>query len=345
MLGAVLHSAKDLRIESLAERDLDADEVRVKISFGGICGSDLSYFNKGRVGDFAVEEPMTLGHEVSGEVVAIGRDVKIALGTRIAVDPARACLKCDYCLAGRANLCRNMRFLGSAAVKPHVQGGFSQSLVVREDQCVPIPAHLSLREAACAEPLSVALHGVRRAGAVAGKHVLITGVGPIGLLCVQAVRNAGAATITVTDIVDETLALAKSMGANKAINILRDPRQLKIFEDGKGYFDIALEASGAPSALASLFRVVRSGGRIVQLGMLPPGDTGLPVNLLQAREIELVGSFRAQSEFRAAVEALASGQIDVKPIMSQVFALRNAVDAFAIASDRTKAIKVHLSFD
>jgi L-idonate 5-dehydrogenase len=158
MLAAVLYGPKDLRIEAVADVPLQSDEVRVRIAYGGICGSDLSYYFKGRVGDFAVRQPMTLGHEVSGEIQELGSSVAdLVLGMRVAVDPSRPCRSCDYCRAGRSNLCRQMRFLGSAAVMPHVQGGFRQSLVVRADQCLTVPDGLPLRVVACAEPLSVRL--------------------------------------------------------------------------------------------------------------------------------------------------------------------------------------------
>ncbi len=345
MRAAILFGKQDLRIENLPPEEPSAGEVAVRIAYGGICGSDISYFTKGRVGDFTVNEPMVLGHEVSGTVAAVGDGVTtLRAGVRVAINPSRPCLHCDYCRGGRGNLCRNMRFLGSAAVMPHVQGGFSERLIVRADQCVPVPDDLPMRVASCAEPLSVALHAVRQAGSLFGKRVLISGAGPIGLMCVLAARRAGASEVHSTDLVDSVLKIAGDLGAAQVHNVGRDPAALKPFAADKGYFDVGFEASGAPSALAEHIRVVRPGGRIVQLGMLPPGDTPLPMNMLQSQEIELIGSFRFHEEFRAAVSGLATRQFDVTPILSAEFPLERAHDAFEFALDRSRALKVHIAF-
>ncbi len=348
MLAAVLHGAHDLRVEHRDERPPGPGEARVRIACGGICGSDLSYFNKGGVGDFRVREPLTLGHEVSGTVVELAPSPDrplppgLRVGTRVAINPSRPCLHCGPCRAGRSNLCRNMRFLGSAALTPHVQGGFSEHVVVRADQCVPVRDTLSLRVAACAEPLAVALHGVARAGSVVGRHVLIAGAGPIGLLCLAAARHAGAASVTITDLFAAPLQVARSMGAAQTIDVQADPDRLDAAAAALGGYDVALEATGSAASVVRMPLLVRPGGRIVQLGLLPPGAVPLPVNLLMAREIDLVGSFRFHEAFDIAVAALASGRIDVAPILSAMVPLRDAAEGFALAGDRTRAIKVHL---
>ena len=344
MLAAVLHGAHDLRLDDLPDVQPGPGEVRVRVAVGGICGSDLAYFHKGRVGDFAVREPLTLGHEVAGEVDALGDGVSgLGVGSRVAINPSRPCHVCDYCRIGRGNLCRNMRFLGSAAVMPHVQGAFRERIVLRADQCVPVPAGMSLRLAACAEPLAVALHAARRAGDLLGRRVLITGAGPIGLLCLLVARRAGAAETCITDLADEPLTVARDAGATQTINVATAADALTRHEADKGRFDVVFEATGSPDALASAIRTVRPGGRIVQLGMLPPGSVPVPVNLLMAREIDLIGSFRFHEEFLVAVDALASGLIDVSPILSAELPLARAQAAFELAADRKRSIKVHLA--
>lgn len=345
MRAAVIHAAKDLRIDEREAATAGPGEVLVRFGAGGICGSDLSYWSKGRVGDFALREPLVLGHEISGEVIALGDGVSgLALGQRVAVNPSRPCLHCDYCRAGRGNLCRNMRFFGSAAIFPHVQGAFSETFVCRADQAVPVPATMSFAKAALAEPLAVALHGVRRAGELLGKRVVIAGAGPIGMLVALAVRRAGASFIAITDLVDQPLALALSAGVDETINVGTRPEQLAAFEADKGFFDVALEATGSPLALSSLFRVVRPGGRVVQLGMMPPGEIPLPANLLMAREIDFVGAFRFAEEFHTAVDWLARDLVDVAPVMSAELPMERLSEAFELAADRRRAIKVHLHF-
>lgn len=342
MLAAVLHGATDLRVEDRPEPVLVPGELLVAVACGGICGSDLSYFRKGGVGDFRLREPLTLGHEVAGTVVeSAAGDGAPVVGTRVAINPSRACLRCPQCRAGRGNLCRDMRFLGSAARMPHVQGGFSAMLGVRPDQCAAIPDAMPFRLAACAEPLAVALHAMRRAGPLLGRRVLVAGAGPIGLMCLAAARLAGAAEVTVSDLAEMPLQVARTMGAAATVRVADDDALAREAAAGGG-FEIAFEAAGTAGSVASLPALMRPGGRIVQLGMLPPGLSPVAVNLMMAREIDLLGSFRFCDEFADAVAALASGRIDVSPMLSARFPLDEAAAAFAMAGDRTRAIKVHL---
>lgn len=345
MLAAVLHGAKDLKLEPVADRPLAADEVRIAFRAGGICGSDLAYFFKGRVGDFALKEPLVLGHEVAGELVELGAEVdRLRLGDRVAIDPSRPCLTCDYCRCGRSNLCRHMRFFGSAALVPHVPGAFSEQVVARADQCHVIPAGMSWRVAACAEPLAVCLHAIERAGEILGRSVVIAGAGPIGCLMALAARAKGARHVTVTDLVAEPLEVAKACGADEVVNVRDAPDRLEVYKAGKGHFDVGIEASGAVPALTSLFDVVRAGGVIVQVGMLPPGEVPVPANKLMAREIDYVGGFRFHAEYGRAVGLLATGRIDVAPILTHDLPLSRGNEAFEIAADRTRSIKVHVHF-
>jgi len=345
MLAAVCHGKKDLRIERVADRPLGVGEVRVAVVFGGICGSDLHYFHSGAVGDFKVREPLILGHEISGVVVEVAADVtQLKPGMKAALDPSRPCLLCRYCRAGRSNLCSNMYFLGSAGRFPHVQGGFAQQLVLRQDQVIAVAEDTDLLKLSVAEPLSVGLHAVSRAGALTGKRVLVTGSGPIGLLTGRAARHAGAAEIVATDIAAQPLVVARQhMGASHTVNVALDPQGLAPYEVDGGYFDVAFEVSGSAAALASIFKVIRRGGRIVQVGMLPAGSAPVPVNVLQSREIELVGAFRACDEFRTAVRLIVEGTIDVTAILSGTYPLAQAAMALEMASDRARFVKLHLA--
>lgn len=347
MLAVVCHGAKDLRVEAVDERPLAPDEVRVAVAFGGICGSDLHYYHRGAVGDFALREPMALGHEISGTVIELGSAVSgFEPGTKAALDPSRPCRTCSYCRDGRSNLCENMFFLGSAGRFPHVQGGFAQHLVLRQDQIVPVPVDTDLLHLSVAEPLSVGLHAVARAGGLLGKRVLVSGSGPIGLLTARSAALAGALSVVSTDIEDAPLAVATShMGATATVNVAKDPSGLARLAAEHGEFDVAFEASGSPAALQSLFPVMRRGGRIVQVGMMPPGTTAVPLNLLQAREIELVGAFRAHDEFGLAVDLIVQGVIDVSPILSGTYPLDQAVTALERAGDRARVVKLHLAIE
>jgi L-idonate 5-dehydrogenase len=342
----ILHAAKDLRLEERPQAALGPDQVRLRFGAGGICGSDLHYYYEGRVGDFALREPLILGHEVAGEVVEVGRAVaRIKVGDRIAVNPSQPCWRCRACQAGRTNLCRRMTFYGSAAVFPHVQGAFQEQLVCFESQCHVVPKTIPYGMAALAEPLAVCLHAVRRAGALLGQRVLVTGCGPIGALTCLAARSAGAEKITVTDIAPEPLAVARAIGADETIDARAEPERIVAYQADKGWFDVALEASGNPKALITCLDCVRPGGRIVQLGMLPGGELGLPLTKLTPKEIDLLGTFRFHEEFGMAVEALISGRLDVRPILTGTFAAAERDAAFAAALDRRRHMKVQLVFD
>jgi L-idonate 5-dehydrogenase len=330
-----IHAAHDLRLEDLADPTYAHDEVLVRLGAGGICGSDLHYFAHGGVGDFKLREPMTLGHEVAGEVVAVGAEVShVKVGDRVAVNPSRPCLHCEQCLSGHSNLCPNMRFFGSAARFPHVQGAFAELFVARQDQCEPLPDGLSYAVAACAEPLAVTLHAAAQAGPLLGMQVLVVGAGPIGSLLAASARLSGATAVTVTDLQDAPLKVATQMGATHTVNVRTGALE--------GKFDVAFEASGSPAGLASALGALRPGGRLVQVGMLPSGLTQAPLNPMISREITFIGSFRFHREYSWAVQLLAAGRIDVTPMLSARFPFSQAQEAFALASDRERAVKVSL---
>ena len=342
MLVCVARGAGDLRVEDRPDPQPGPDEVSVEIDLGGICGSDLHYYHRGAVGDFRIQEPLVLGHEVVGRVASLGHGVPptgvtgLELGTPVAVHPATPCNACPECRSGRRNVCRNTRYLGSAARVPHVQGGFSRHLVVPADQVHVLPPGLDLRRAVLAEPLAVALHAVRRAGDVAGRHVLVTGAGPIGCLVVAALRAAGA-EVTATDLVDEALAVAAAVGATATV------RADDAAASWPDEVDVAIEASGSAAGLASCLSRTRRGGTVVQLGLLPPGDTPIAGNLVATRELTLTGAFRFDTEFAEALQLLADG-LPVDPVVTHVFPVESAVAAFDLAGDRHQACKVLLDF-
>ncbi|MDE2198430.1 MAG: L-idonate 5-dehydrogenase, partial [Rhodospirillales bacterium] len=308
----------------------------------GICGSDLHYYHDGGFGTVRVREPMILGHEIAGEVIEIGSAVRtLAPGMRVAVNPSRPCGACRYCLEGQAQHCLEMRFYGSAMRMPHVQGGFREILVCEAAQAVVVPEGVSLQHAAFAEPLAVCLHAARQAGPLLGRRVLVTGTGPIGALAILVARHAGAREVVATDLVAEPLAVARRIGADLALNLREDPAGLERFAADKGYFDVVFEASGAGPALVGALHAARPGATIVQIGI--GGETALPLNLVVAKEIALRGTFRFHEEFAWAVDFIASGAIDVAPLLSATVPIDDAVQGFNLASDRKKAMKVQIA--
>src|ERR1043165_1722424 len=233
MRAAVLHAAKDLRIEAVPAPPLGPCDVEVRIEAGGICGSDLHYYYDGGFGTVRLKEPMLLGHEIAATVARVGPEVaSVKAGQRVAVNPSRPCGHCRYCAEGQQQHCLDMRFFGSAMRFPHVQGAFREVLVCDEAQAVPVPATVSAAQAAFAEPFAVCLHAVNRAGPLLGKRVLVAGAGPIGALTVIAARRAGALEIVATDIADAPLAAARKAGADAAIKV-SNPGALACYEADK----------------------------------------------------------------------------------------------------------------
>ena len=342
MKSIVIHAAKDLRIEERAIPEPNAGEVQIALAAGGICGSDLHYYLHGGFGTIRLREPMVLGHEVSGHITKLGESVTgLRVGQLVAISPSRPCFACSFCALGVHNQCLHMRFYGSAMPFPHIQGAFSEILVADAGQCVPADG-LTAGEAAMAEPLAVVLHATRRAGEMLGKSVLVTGCGPIGILSILAARRAGADLIVATDLSDFTLAMAKRVGADVVINLSTSADALEKFAPNKGTFDVLFECSGAVKALTAGIAVMRPGGTIMQLGL--GGDMSLPMMAITAKELSLKGSFRFHSEFAVGVSLMQKGLIDVKPVITHTLPLADAVAAFELASDRTRAVKAQISF-
>lgn len=342
MKAIVIQAAKDLRIEERPVSEPGAGEVEIAIATGGICGSDLHYYNHGGFGAVRLKEPMILGHEVAGHITRLGSNVSgLTVGQLVAVSPSRPCYACRYCEEGKQNQCLNMRFYGSAMPFPHIQGAFQQILVADQRQCAPADG-LTAGEAAMAEPLAVCLHATRRAGELFGKRVLVTGCGPIGLLSILAARRAGATEIVATDLSDFTLKMARDNGADRTINMASEPDGLKSYEENKGTFDVLYECTGATPALAGGIAALRPGGVIVQLGL--GGDMQVPVQTITAKELQLRGSFRFHEEFFIGVELMRKGLIDVKPLITHTLGIDDAVAAFELAGDRSQAMKAQIAF-
>lgn len=342
MKTIVAHAAHDLRIEDRNMPKPGPGEVLVRMERGGICGSDLHYYNHGGFGTVRLREPMILGHEVAGRVEKLGDGVStLTAGDLVAVSPSRPCHACVYCMEGRHNHCVDMRFYGSAMPFPHIQGAFREYIVADARQCAHADG-LTAGEAAMAEPLSVVLHAAKRAGDLMGKRVLVTGCGPIGQLAVLVARAAGATQVVATDVTRFTLAKARDVGADVTHNVAEDPAALDPYAAGKGRFDILFECSGVATALAGAIPALRPGAIVMQLGL--GGDMTLPVQAMTAKEIELRGSFRFHAEFFTAVQMMQTGRLDVKPLITQTLPLSDAVAAFDLASDRSQAIKVQLQF-
>jgi L-idonate 5-dehydrogenase len=343
MKAAVLHGARDIRIEAYRQPELHRGMVLLRNRRVGICGSDLHYYEEGRNGSFVPDRPFVLGHELTAEVAAIADDVEtVRIGQRVTVNPARACGFCSYCKAGRINLCPRTIMLGSASTTPPTDGAFAEFVTVRADQCHVLPAELDDGVGAMIEPLSVALHAVKRSGGVSGKRVLVTGGGTIGLLVAITARAYGAVPVAVSDLIAARRDKAVEVGADVALDPTAKDLKAQVGALTGDGFDTIFEASGAAPALRGAFDLVRRGGTIVQIGTLGAGDIPLPANLLMEREINFVGSMRYGDTFDEAIRLVASGRVQLQSLINNIFALEDSVEALRFAADKSQALKVQL---
>lgn len=342
MKAVVIHSAKDLRVEERMIGAPGPSQVAIEVGVGGICGSDLHYYNHGGFGVVRVKHPMVLGHEVAGTVTALGPHVAdLAVGDRVAISPSRPCNHCEYCLKGMQSQCLDMRFYGSAMRDPHVDGAFVQTLTADVSQCHKLADGVTLAEGAMCEPFAVTLHAVRRAGSLLDKRVLITGSGPIGVLCAISARAHGARELVVIDVTDEPLRYALKVGADRVINSAKEPEALGRLASGKGTMDVMFEASGNGAALAAGLAALRPSSVLVQLGL--GGEIAFPQNMVVNKEVDIRGSFRFHSEFALAVDLINHGRVNLTPLVSATFPIADAVEAFELATDRRRSMKVQLA--
>ena len=325
--AAVLLSPGHVELEQRPIPDLASTEVLVKVIAVGVCGSDVHYYQHGRIGDAVVTAPIILGHEAAGVVAAVGTDVtKRRTGDRVAIEPGVPCGRCGQCRVGRYNLCPHMIFLAT----PPIDGAFTEYLAVHEDFAHPLPEFLSYQAGAMMEPLSVAIWACRKAGITGGDRVLVTGAGPIGLLAIQVARALGATEVAVSDINDHRLELAESLGATRT----------RLEPGGDfGEADTLIECSGAPSALAAGLEALRPAGVAVAVGMGPSDAMELPVALIQRREISLTGTFRYANTYPAAIALADSRRVDLESMITDHFALSETSEALRAGLQNPATVK------
>jgi L-iditol 2-dehydrogenase len=316
--AAVLYGVGDVRIEERPMPQPAPQDVLIRVGSVGVCGSDVHYFEHGRIGAFVVREPLVLGHEASGVVVAIGDGVvKHRVGERVCVEPGVPCRHCEQCRRGRYNLCPDVRFLAT----PPVDGAFTEYLVMPQDFVYEVPDSMSMSEAALIEPLSVAIWACRSGDVQPGSRVLVTGAGPIGALVLQVARACGAASVVVTDVDPERLSIARTLGADSVI----DARHANVEPLSA---DVLIECSGAPEAIRGGIEAMRPAGRAVLVGM-GADELVLPLAAIQVRELMVTGTFRYANTYPAAIALVCSGRVRFEPIIGSLFSLDRVTDALS----------------
>jgi L-iditol 2-dehydrogenase len=331
MRAAVLHGPGDVVIEDRPVPRAGPGEVVVRIRSVGVCGSDTHYYDHGRIGSFVVEAPLVLGHEAAGEVAEVGPGVtQLAVGQRVSVEPGVPDMSCRQCLAGRYNLCPNMRFFAT----PPIDGAFAEYVVVHEAFAHPVPDSIGDDAAALLEPLSVGVWACVKGHVTAGSRVLVTGAGPIGLVAVQTALAFGATEVIVSDVNPARLALARELGATETV----DAREASIADLDQPP-EVLLECSGHPPAISEAIRALDRAGRAVLVGM--GGDeVPLPLSVVQERELEVTGTFRYANTWPTAIALVASGRIDLDRLVTGTYRLDQAEEALTAGRRDQRTVKV-----
>jgi L-iditol 2-dehydrogenase len=327
-LAAVLYGVKDLRIEQRAVPQPGPHEVLVRVASVGVCGSDVHYYEHGRIGDFIVRKPLVLGHEASGTVVAQGRQAtQVPVGTRVALEPGVPCGQCSSCRTGRYNLCPDVRFFAT----PPVDGAFARYVTIDENFAHPIPDSIDEDSGALIEPLSVGVWANRKAGTAIGSRVIVTGAGPIGILCGLVARAAGAAHVTILDVNRDRLRQASALGLDEAL----DARAGTPLAEA----DVLLECTGVDSVARAGIQALRPAGTAVLVGMGAHAEAPLPVAAIQAKEITVTGTFRYANTYPEAIGLVASGRLSLAGIIGARLTLNETERALRMGHEDPTVLK------
>lgn len=334
MKAAYLERAREISIQDVERPDPGPFEVLVKVEAIGVCASDIHYYEHGRIGSFVVRDPLILGHEVAGEVVEIGAEVRdLVPGSRVAMEPGVPCTQCLYCRTGRYNLCPDVIFMAT----PPVHGAFCEFLVHPASYCYLIPDHMTYDEAAMMEPLSVGLFSVERSGVRTGDRVAVMGAGPIGLSVLLSLNAQGITNVTVFDMIDFRLQKALDIGAANAVNV----SGVDITVEFNNKFDIVFETAGSETSTTSATRIAASGASIVLVGHVVSETVPIDTNEIIIKQLNLVGSFRYANTYPRGIELVSSGKIDVARLISCHFTLDQSESALLWARDaKEECIKV-----
>ena len=339
MRAVVLHAAHDLRVEDVPVPPVGPEDVLVRIRACGICASDVHYYEAGAIGRYVVDEPMIVGHEVAGEIVAVGGSVSASrIGERVAIEPGVTCGRCQYCKSGRYNLCPDVRFYAT----PPIDGAMSEYAVIRADFAHRLPNGMTYEQAALVEPLSVGIHAARLTAIQPGTTALVLGAGPIGLLAVAAARHAGAEQVIVSDIYPKRLETAVAVGASAAVNVRDNDLEAVVSRMTRDEgVDALLDTSGNRPALEGAPTLMRRGGAIAVIGLPENDAVSYRMNTVVDKELAIRGVFRYANTFPAGVRLIASHQYPVEAVITQCLPLERATEAFdLVMHQKDQHIKV-----
>jgi L-iditol 2-dehydrogenase len=333
MKAAYLTEAGKVEYREIPVPKPAADQALVEVMSCGVCGSDVHYYEHGRIGSFVVDEPLILGHECAGVVVEAGKNVTdLKPGDRVAVEPGVPCRRCEHCKSGRYNLCLAVEFLAT----PPFHGAFTEYIAHPSDFLFKLPAEVSLEEGAMIEPFSVGLHAAARGGAGIGQTAVVLGTGPIGLCTVQALKAYGVSNIIATDMAPVRLRLAEKLGASTTINASETDTVDAVMHltCGRGA-DIVCETAGAVPTVRQTPAIVARGGCVVLVGLPPANEVPYDVVALAQKEADIFTIFRYANVYAKAVALLAERRVDLKSMITSRYGLGKVPEALAFAAKRT----------
>ncbi|MCK0469967.1 NAD(P)-dependent alcohol dehydrogenase [Halalkalibacter sp. APA_J-10(15)] len=343
MKAAVLNKPLDIEVKERDVPTINENEVLVKVHCIGVCGSDVHYYEHGKIGRYVVKEPIILGHELAGDVVMIGASVShLKVGDRVAIEPGVTCGTCQYCKSGRYNLCPDVVFMAT----PPVDGAWADYVKIRADFAFKLPDSMSFEEGALLEPLSVGFHSMIRGEVKPSDRLFISGLGPIGLLAVQAAKLFGVTEIYASDVVPFRRQLAEELGVTAVLNPLEGDVNQQLTDDltSENGIDVVIETSGNASAVGDTVHVVKRGGRIVLVGMPVQDEIPLNVNQLIDAELNVHGVFRYVNTYPAAIQSLSNSDLSIEKIITHKYALKDikkAVEMARTAKDTSIKIMIY----
>lgn len=325
MKAAVMNGIGKMGFEEREIPKIKDNEVLVKLNYVGICGSDLHYYETGAIGDYVVEPPFVLGHEPGGVVVEAGKNVThLKAGDRVALEPGKTCGHCEFCKTGRYNLCPDVVFFAT----PPVDGVFQEYVAHEADLCFKLPDNVSTLEGALIEPLAVGFHAAMQGNAHAGQTAVVMGAGCIGLVSMMAVKAMGVSKVYVVDIMQKRLDKALELGADGVINGAEKDAVQEVMRltDNKGC-DLAIETAGTQITTVQTIHMTKKGSTIVLVGYSKSGEMTLPMSLALDKELTFKTVFRYRHIYPMAIEAVASGKVNLKGIVTDIFSLEEAQKA------------------
>lgn len=310
------------------ERDIPTpkdDEVLVKLEYVGICGSDMHYYETGAIGPYVVKPPFVLGHEPGGVVVEVGKDVtNLKVGDRVALEPGKTCGHCEFCKTGKYNLCPDVEFFAT----PPIDGVFQEYVAHEADLCFKLPENVSTLEGGLIEPLAVGFHAAMQGEAHIGQKAVVMGSGCIGLVSMMALKAFGVSEVYVVDIMDKRLEKAKELGATEVINGAKEDVLARIDELTEGHgADLVIETAGTEITTIQAIKMAKKGTNIVLVGYSKSGEMTLPMSLVLDKELTFKTVFRYRHIYPMAIDAVASGKVNLKGIVTDIFSLDEAQKA------------------